>query len=74
MPVMPEYPRRNTFEGIILHSSTYTDAKEWKGKRGVVIGTANTGHDVAEDMVAAELSEVTMVQRSKTCVSSEFRI
>ena len=34
----------------------------------MVIGTANTGHDVAEDMLAAELSKVTMVQRSKTYI------
>ena len=67
IPMMPNYPDRNSFGGIILHSGTYIDANEWKGKHGVVIGTANTGHDVAEDMVAAELAEVTMVQRSKTC-------
>ena len=36
--------------------------------RGVVVGTANTGHDVAEDMLAAGLSSVTMVQRSSTYV------
>jgi thioredoxin reductase len=61
VPLMPEYPGRDAFEGMILHSGTYLDANEWKGKRGVIIGTANTGHDVAEDMLAAELSEVTMV-------------
>jgi thioredoxin reductase len=68
IPTMPEYPGRDAFEGIILHSGTYIDAKEWKGKHGVVIGTANTGHDIAEDMLAAALSKVTMVQRSKTFI------
>lgn len=69
--MMPEYPDRDTFEGTILHSGIYKDAIDWKGKRGVVIGTANTAHDVVEDMLAAELSEVTMVQRSKTCMISD---
>jgi cation diffusion facilitator CzcD-associated flavoprotein CzcO len=69
IPMMPEYPGRNAFEGIILHSGSYIDAKDWKGKHGVVIGTANTGHDVAEDMLAAGLSEVTMLQRSKTYIA-----
>ena len=74
IPQMPHYPGQQTFEGTILHSGSYVDANEWKGKRGVVIGTANTAHDVAEDMLAAELTEVTMVQRSKTCVSSASAI
>ena len=68
VPVMPEYPGRDTFEGVILHSGSYVDAKDWKGKHGVVIGTANTGHDVAEDMLGVGLAEVTMVQRSKTYI------
>jgi hypothetical protein len=72
VPTMPEYPGQDTFHGTIMHSGTYIDANKWKGKRGVVIGTANTGHDVAEDMLAAGLPEVTMVQRSKTC-NLQFR-
>jgi Flavin-binding monooxygenase-like len=56
------------FKGHTLHSVHYTNPSAWKGKRGIVVGTANTGHDVAEDMLAAELSSVTMVQRSPTCI------
>lgn len=34
---------QENFKGTILHSADYTSASEWKGKHGVVVGTANTG-------------------------------
>ncbi|KAH7389236.1 hypothetical protein BKA64DRAFT_580453, partial [Cadophora sp. MPI-SDFR-AT-0126] len=39
-----------------------------KGLEGVVVGTANTAHNIAEDMLSAEMNQVTMVQRNKTFV------
>ncbi|KAH8704913.1 putative flavin-containing monooxygenase [Talaromyces proteolyticus] len=57
VPVIPEYANKD-----------YKNGLDWKGKHGVVVGTANTGHDVAEDMVNSGLASVTMVQRSKTYV------
>lgn len=36
----------------------------WKGNKGVIIGTANTAHDVAEDMLEAGFESVMMFQRS----------
>ncbi|KAH7319169.1 dimethylaniline monooxygenase (N-oxide forming) [Rhexocercosporidium sp. MPI-PUGE-AT-0058] len=68
VPKMPNYPNREAFQGVVLHSAEYIDASKWKGKHGVVIGTANTAHDVAVDMVNAGLASVTMIQRSKTYV------
>ncbi|EOD43906.1 putative flavin-containing monooxygenase protein [Neofusicoccum parvum UCRNP2] len=68
IPFMPEYANRESFKGTVVHSVAYKSAKDWAGKRGIVIGTANTAHDVAEDMLAARLVSVTMVQRSATYV------
>ncbi|GAB7349290.1 hypothetical protein MBLNU459_g8434t2 [Dothideomycetes sp. NU459] len=68
IPAMPRWPGQETFRGIIKHSVEYTTAEEWRGKRGVVVGTANTAHDVAEDFVQAGLSSTTMIQRSRTYV------
>lgn len=45
----------------------YKSAKPWAGKRGAVIGTANTGHDVAEDMANAAM-DTTIIQRNPTFV------
>ncbi|KIV77303.1 hypothetical protein PV11_09110 [Exophiala sideris] len=68
IPVMPTYPGVERFQGKILHSAEYTSPEDWQGKHGIVVGTANTAHDVAEDMVAADMASVTMVQRSPTYV------
>ncbi|EHY59245.1 hypothetical protein HRR83_001485 [Exophiala dermatitidis] len=66
-PSMPQLPGRDNYQGIVMHSADYRSADKWKGKSGVVVGTANTGHDVADDMVEAGM-RVTMVQRGRTYV------
>lgn len=67
-PVMPNLPGRLDFQGLVLHSADYKSPEAWKGKAGVVVGTANTAHDVAQDMVEGKLPSVTMVQRARTFV------
>ena len=72
-PVYPSWAseeniKASRFKGKIQHAFTgYHSAHEWQGKRGVVIGTANTAHDIAEDMANAGM-ETTMVQRGATFV------
>jgi cation diffusion facilitator CzcD-associated flavoprotein CzcO len=31
------------FQGTVLHSGEYDCPDEWQGKKGIVVGTANTG-------------------------------
>jgi putative flavoprotein involved in K+ transport len=52
-----------------MHSSQYTDGEEWKGRRALVIGTGNSGHDIAQDLHSSG-ADVTLVQRSPTLVVS----
>lgn len=71
-PLSPEWAsedkiKASGFQGEIIHSVNYHNANEFAGKRGVVIGTANTAHDVAEDMANLGM-DTTMVQRGKTWV------
>jgi cation diffusion facilitator CzcD-associated flavoprotein CzcO len=68
-PKMPSLPGLDEFEGDILHTHSYTEGSKWKGKRAVVIGTGNSGHDVAQDLSANGVT-VTMVQRSPTTIVS----
>ncbi|UKZ75723.1 hypothetical protein TrVFT333_003415 [Trichoderma virens FT-333] len=67
VPLIPEWPDKHQFAGILMHSQNYKSAVDWKGKRGIVVGTANTAHDVADDMLEAGMA-VTMIQRSRTFV------
>ena len=56
------------FKGTVVHGlGGYKSAHNWSGKNGIVIGTANTAHDVAEDMANAGM-HTTMVQRSPTFI------
>jgi hypothetical protein len=67
IPNLPEIPTLRNFAGKILHSSQYDDGEAWQGKRVIVIGTGNSGHDIAQDLHASGAS-VTLVQRSPTMI------
>ena len=67
-PYQPQLPGSEAFRGEVLHSKTYRSARAWSGKRGIVVGTANTAHDIAQDMLNAHCASVTMIQRSPTYV------
>ncbi|KAL4738358.1 hypothetical protein BDV11DRAFT_216026 [Aspergillus similis] len=65
----------DSFKGDrICHSSDFTGAlHERRGKKAVVIGSCNSGHDIAQDFHEKGY-DVTMVQRSTTCVISSEAI
>ena len=67
IPNLPDIPTLRNFRGKILHSSEYTDGEAWKGKSVLVIGTGNSGHDIAQDLYSAG-AKVTLVQRSSTLI------
>ena len=52
-----------------MHSGQYTTGAAWKGRKALVIGTGNSGHDVAQDLCASG-ADVTIVQRSPTYIVS----
>ena len=64
---VPDLPALRGFAGKVIHSSQYVDGEDWKGKRAIVIGTGNSGHDIAQDLYCAG-ARVTLVQRSPTLI------
>jgi cation diffusion facilitator CzcD-associated flavoprotein CzcO len=66
IPNIPDIALKD-FRGTVLHSSQYRDGEDWSGKRALVIGTGNSGHDIAQDLFSSG-AEVTLVQRSPTMV------
>jgi cation diffusion facilitator CzcD-associated flavoprotein CzcO len=66
---LPDLPALKNFTGTVLHSSQYDDGEAWKGKRAIVIGTGNSGHDIAQDLHSSG-ADVTLVQRSSTLVTN----
>jgi cation diffusion facilitator CzcD-associated flavoprotein CzcO len=69
IPNWPDIPTLKNFGGSVLHSSRYDDGENWKGKRAIVIGTGNSGHDIAQDLYSSG-ADVTLVQRSPTLITN----
>lgn len=67
IPSLPDIPTLRNFGGKVLHSSQYDDGEAWKGKNVLVIGTGNSGHDIAQDLYSSG-AQVTLVQRSPTLI------
>jgi cation diffusion facilitator CzcD-associated flavoprotein CzcO len=66
---VPDMPTLKDFAGTVLHSSQYSDGEEWSGKTAVVIGTGNSGHDIAQDLHSSG-AKVMLVQRSSTLITN----
>ena len=67
VPRVPELPGRDVFKGDQHHSSDHPGAEGYSGKKAVVIGSNNSAHDICAALWE-EGADVTMVQRSSTCV------
>ena len=67
IPNLPDIESLSSFAGPTIHSSQYKDGDDWSGKRALVIGCGNSGHDIAQDLHSSGAS-VTMIQRSPSLV------
>ena len=69
-PSLPtDIPGMSSFQGDrLIHSAHFTQPeKDAKGKKAVVVGSCNSGHDIARDYYDHGY-DVTIVQRSSTLV------
>jgi hypothetical protein len=69
IPNRPDIPTLENFAGTVVHSGDYDDGHDWKDRNVVVIGTGNSGHDIAQDLYSAG-AHVTLVQRSPTLITN----
>lgn len=71
----PTIPGMNTFRGSVLcHSADFPGAKDTPTpKKAIVIGACNSSHDICQDYFEKGY-DVTMVQRSSTCVISSSAV
>ena len=68
VPNLPTVPGMDTFAGDLHHSSKHPGPDSYNGKKAVVIGSNNSGHDICAALWEAGV-DVTMVQRGPTHVS-----
>lgn len=69
IPRIPSLPGLEDFAGEVVHSHSFTDGSPWRGKKALVLGTGNSGHDVAQDLYSHG-ADTTIIQRGSTTVVS----
>jgi len=62
LPVIPNWPGRDTYTGALLHSSEFKNALDHKNKRILVVGSGNSGAEIASRL--AQHAEVTLSVRT----------
>lgn len=67
LPNIPVLAGHDDFAGTVMHSSGPTSSLDVAGKKVVVVGSANSAHDIAQDLYLRG-ADVTMLQRSSTTV------
>lgn len=69
IPRTPALPGLEEFTGQVLHSHGYREGSAWRGKKALVLGTGNSGHDVAQDLHSHGV-DTAIIQRGSTTVVS----
>ena len=69
IPYIPGLPGLENFTGEVIHSHAFTHGGAFDGKNVMVLGTGNSGHDVAQDLHSHGVN-TTIVQRGSTTVVS----
>ena len=66
---VPDLPGLKDFAGDMFHSHGFKNGAAWRGKKALVLGTGNSGHDVAQDLHSHDV-DTTIIQRGSTTVVS----
>jgi putative flavoprotein involved in K+ transport len=64
VPFMPPFPGREGFEGELIHASDYRNAEPYRGRDVLVVGSGNTGAEIAVDLVEGGASRVRLAVRT----------
>jgi putative flavoprotein involved in K+ transport len=67
LPRIPSLPGLDEFAGQVVHSHSFTDGSPWRGKKVLVLGTGNSGHDIAQEL-HSHGADTTIIQRGSTTV------
>jgi putative flavoprotein involved in K+ transport len=64
LPVMPPWPGAESFGGELIHAVGYRSPAPYEGKKVMVVGTGNTGAEIAADLAEGGASEVWLSYRT----------
>jgi cation diffusion facilitator CzcD-associated flavoprotein CzcO len=63
-PFIPDWSGRNSFTGLLLHSSDYRNPKPFEGKKVLVVGPGCSGMEIAYDVAEGGASKVWLSART----------
>ncbi|GHH47075.1 flavin-containing monooxygenase [Streptomyces candidus] len=63
-PHLPGWPGRSAYPGELIHAAAYRDPTPYRGKDVLVVGTGNTGTDIAVDLAKGGASRVRLAVRT----------
>lgn len=63
-PDIPAWPGRESFDGGLLHSADYRNPSPYAGRDVLVVGTGNTGAEIAVDLVEGGAASVRLAVRT----------
>lgn len=63
-PDVPKWPGAETFAGELIHAAQYRSAAPYRGKDVLVVGTGNTGAEIAVDLVEGGAARVWLAVRT----------
>jgi putative flavoprotein involved in K+ transport len=63
-PFTPDWPGREDFQGELIHSKSYRSADPYRGRDVLVVGTGNTGAEIALDLAESGAGRVRVSVRT----------
>jgi putative flavoprotein involved in K+ transport len=64
VPILPAWPGRETYRGQLLHSAEYRNPQPFVGKRVLVVGSGNSGAEIATDLAEGGAATVAISVRT----------
>jgi len=64
IPILPEWPGMGHFEIELIHSAEYRNAAPYRDRKVLVVGSGNSGAEIAVDLVEGGAKEVTVSIRT----------
>jgi putative flavoprotein involved in K+ transport len=66
VPFLPDWP--GEFAGDLIHSASYRNPEPYRGRRVLVVGTGNSGAEIAVDLAEGGASEVLVSVRTPPAI------
>jgi len=63
-PHLPPWPGKDSFKGEFLHSASYKNADRFRGRHVLVVGTGNSGAEIAVDLIEGGAASVRIAVRT----------